>query len=552
MNKDMIKTWLITIFSVTVLWGVGNVSAVIAAQALGANAIVYTCSLFIGCSFSLLLYAGYGKIAKGIFRSVDIWLYGFVFLLSFIMSFYLFSFISATEATLLQRSSVVVISFISWVFFKKGLKISNIVGVILIFSGIVFICLGLSASIKAYVLIIVLTLPFLQAIRTLLAEHYRPYKFSSEETKNKDKARNIGIIMLLVSTIFLITIALFSLIEYSTQTDVSSLIPNLKEFTNPASIFMGLIVGMLIIAPIRLIEFSAANKIKAENYLALGALSPFATLFWEWATSPITGLSLKEFTRNDVIAGLIILIGGLVIAFSKAKKQIDNDINEYILQTVTDVESVEDSKDIVEKAMTYFNKNRQDVAKALGLPLDVVNIILEQSDVALKKDILKRVERTYRIDISSKDSLTGLLNRSGLMQKLEILIKKKKDFTLFYIDLNKFKPINDTYGHQAGDEALQVVGQRLASFHKNVKTVSRIGGDEYVIILEKNLEILPFTEKLHKKIEEYFTLKSVNMVASISASIGHVKSKDCKQFNAEELLEFADNMMLDLKEESER
>lgn len=99
---------------------------------------------------------------------------------------------------------------------------------------------------------------------------------------------------------------------------------------------------------------------------------------------------------------------------------------------------------------------------------------------------------------------------------------------------------------------MQVVGNRLAGFHKNVKIVSRLGGDEFVIVLEKNLDIADFTQALHHKLEEFFTLKTVNMVASISGSIGHVKSVDYKDMNAEELLEFADKMMLDLKEESER
>lgn len=552
MNKDMIKTWLLAIFSVTVLWGLGNVSVGVASKILNTNAVIYTCSLFIGSAFSLLLYAGKGDLGKETLRSIDTWGYGLVLMVSFILSFALFSQTTATEGALLQRSSILAGAFTGWLFLNRSSGLMQVLGLFLVASGILIVCFGVPQDKKAYIYMLVIIFSFLQAARALLAEIHKTHNYASENRSVKDRVRVVGYIMFVVSILFLFIAFIFSFIEYSTQTNVSSIIPDLKEFTNPYSIFMGLLVGMMLIAPIRLIEFNVASKIKSENYLALGALAPFTTLFWEWATAPITGLSLKEFSQNDLIAGIIILAGGLVIAFSKAKKQIDNDINEYVLQTVTDVEAVEDSKDIVEKAMTYFNKNMQDVANALNLPLEVVKAVLEQQDIGLKKDILKRVERTYRIDISSKDSLTGLLNRSGLMQKLELLIKKKKEFTLFYIDLNKFKPINDNYGHQAGDEALQVVANRLSAFHKNCKVVSRIGGDEYVIVLEKNLDIMPFTQTLHDKIEEFFTLESVNMVASISASIGHVKSIDYKHLNAEELLEFADKMMLDLKEESER
>ncbi|HAG52625.1 MAG TPA: hypothetical protein DCL21_02445 [Alphaproteobacteria bacterium] len=552
MNKEMIKAWALAIFSVTVLWGLGNISVSYASKILEANAIIYTCSIFIGSAFSLLLYAGNGDLGKETLRSIDTWGYGLVLIISFILSFGLFGYTTATEATLLQRSSILASAFAGWLFLNRTSGFSQLIGLLLVFAGVIIVCLGVPAESKAYIYMLVIVFAFLQAGRALLAEVHKAHKYASENRTEKDRVRVVGYIMFVVSILFLSISFVFSFIEYSTGTNVSTVIPDLKEFTNPASIFMGLIVGMLIIAPIRLIEFTAASKIKSENYLALGALAPFTTLFWEWLTSPITGLSLKEFSQNDLIAGLVILSGGLVIAFSKAKKQIDNDVNEYVVQSLTDIEAVEDSKDIIEKTLTYYNKDVSQVSKALGLPIDVVKAVLEQSDIALKKDVLKTVERVYRIDISSKDSLTGLLNRSGLMQKLEKLIAKNKDFTLFYIDLNKFKPINDNYGHQAGDEALQVIAKRLSNFHKNVKVVSRIGGDEYVIILEKNLNLLDFTKSLHKKIEEFFTLETMNMVASISASIGHVKSVDYKHMNAEELLEFADKMMLDLKENSDR
>tara|TARA_Y100001960_G_scaffold39163_1_gene37742 strand:- start:2733 stop:4391 length:1659 start_codon:yes stop_codon:yes gene_type:complete len=552
MNKEMIKAWALAIFSVTVLWGLGNISVGVASKILGANAVIYTCSIFIGSAFALLLYAGNGDLGKETLRSADTWGYGLILISGFVISFGIFSYTTATEATLLQRSSIIASAFIGWLFLGRHAGKRQLIGLLLVLGGVLMVASGSNPETKGFLFILTILFAFLQAGRSILAEVHKTHSYASENRSEKDRVRVVGYIMFIVAILFLVITFMFSFIEYSTNTNVSDVIPDLKEFTNPNSIFMGLLVGVLIIAPIRLIEFTAAKKINAENYLALGSLAPFTTLFWEWATAPITGLSLKEFTQDDLIAGLVILAGGLVIAFSKAKKQIDNDINEYVYQTVTDVEVVEDSKDIIEKTMTYFNKDVKEVARVLNLPLDVVKAVLEQEDIALKKDVLKRVERVYRIDISSKDSLTGLLNRSGLMQKLELLIKKNKNFTLFYIDLNKFKPINDTYGHQAGDEALQVVAKRLADFHKNVKIVSRLGGDEFVIVLEKNLDIEDFTQALHHKLEEFFTLKTVNMVASISGSIGHVKSVDYKDMNAEELLEFADKMMLDLKEESER
>jgi diguanylate cyclase (GGDEF)-like protein len=80
------------------------------------------------------------------------------------------------------------------------------------------------------------------------------------------------------------------------------------------------------------------------------------------------------------------------------------------------------------------------------------------------------------------DPLTGLLNRSGLMETLDAHYSNSPRFILFYLDLDGFKPINDTFGHQAGDRILQAVADRLRSSIRADDIVSRLGGDEFVIV----------------------------------------------------------------------
>ncbi len=81
------------------------------------------------------------------------------------------------------------------------------------------------------------------------------------------------------------------------------------------------------------------------------------------------------------------------------------------------------------------------------------------------------------------DVLTGLLNRFGLRETLDALYPTAPHrFVLFYLDLDGFKPINDTFGHQAGDEVLQLVAGRLMAVIQNGDVVARLGGDEFVIV----------------------------------------------------------------------
>lgn len=82
-----------------------------------------------------------------------------------------------------------------------------------------------------------------------------------------------------------------------------------------------------------------------------------------------------------------------------------------------------------------------------------------------------------------RDSLTGLLNRFGLMEALDAQYKAtSKRFILFYLDLDGFKPINDTFGHQAGDKVLRAVADRMRSSIRPGDILSRLGGDEFVIV----------------------------------------------------------------------
>lgn len=81
------------------------------------------------------------------------------------------------------------------------------------------------------------------------------------------------------------------------------------------------------------------------------------------------------------------------------------------------------------------------------------------------------------------DSLTGLANRHGLHERLDELLVQEESCALLFIDLDRFKQVNDTHGHAAGDELLRQASQRLAQITPDSALVARPGGDEFVIAL---------------------------------------------------------------------
>lgn len=109
--------------------------------------------------------------------------------------------------------------------------------------------------------------------------------------------------------------------------------------------------------------------------------------------------------------------------------------------------------------------------------------------IAVLRDITERRQRDERIEfLAHHDALTGLPNRHLFEDRLNHAInahrRRRATMALMFIDLDKFKPINDTLGHEAGDIVLKAVAERLLERVRTSDTVARVGGDESVIILD--------------------------------------------------------------------
>lgn len=97
------------------------------------------------------------------------------------------------------------------------------------------------------------------------------------------------------------------------------------------------------------------------------------------------------------------------------------------------------------------------------------------------------IARQHHLDHrASHDSLTGLWNRAGLLENLTGRMTRDQDFSVLYLDLDRFKSINDSLGHTAGDEVLQIVGRRIAEVIPTDCLAARLGGDEFVVICPGN------------------------------------------------------------------
>lgn len=143
------------------------------------------------------------------------------------------------------------------------------------------------------------------------------------------------------------------------------------------------------------------------------------------------------------------------------------------------------------------------------------------SDLTEHKKTQKNIEQ-----LAYYDSLTGADNRNLLREKVELLIKQANRnnayFSLFFLDLDHFKEINDLHGHDIGDIVLKEVTQRIRQLVREYDTVCRLGGDEFIILLpESNTGfILQKVKLLLQELEKPYLIN--NLKLRLSASIGIV------------------------------
>jgi len=156
------------------------------------------------------------------------------------------------------------------------------------------------------------------------------------------------------------------------------------------------------------------------------------------------------------------------------------------------------------------------------IPLKVDGVV--DGFVGISQDITReRSERDRLVHMAERDALTGLLNRAGFERSLERLMfaDDADRVALLYIDLDHFKPVNDRHGHLMGDRLLQQFSQRLMESVRSTDVVTRLGGDEFTILLAgiaDPAQALRVADKVLAAAQDPFVLDGCTV--SVSASVG--------------------------------
>lgn len=169
------------------------------------------------------------------------------------------------------------------------------------------------------------------------------------------------------------------------------------------------------------------------------------------------------------------------------------------------------------------------------------------AELARRKDLHRKLE--YR---ATHDALTDLPNRAMFMDRLQHATERAKRertmLAVLFIDLDGFKAVNDAFGHAGGDQLLKQAAGRLRRCARSADTVSRIGGDEFVVLLEDvkdvHQEVVTVVRRIAESLVAPYVLERGKV--SVGSSIG-VALNGIEMRAAEDLLREADNAMYQAK-----
>jgi diguanylate cyclase (GGDEF)-like protein len=177
----------------------------------------------------------------------------------------------------------------------------------------------------------------------------------------------------------------------------------------------------------------------------------------------------------------------------------------------------------------------------------LLNRALTVVAVALQR---QHTDRALRVAATS-DPLTGLANRATFFRALgQALVTARSPLAVLCVDLDGFKPVNDTLGHAAGDDVLRIVAERLRDACRPHDTVSRIGGDEFAVLCEGVSRILGAEQIADRFLEAMRQPFHGLALAPVGASIGvlfvDLSSTDR---DPDQIVERADALMYQAKRE---
>lgn len=564
----MYLTGILQALGIVILSAIFNVYIRTLSLYYDIDPIMFTLCTFISTSLVLCFFGGPGKLASNTISSPKTWIYGLALSMTVAIDIYLVKYISGTETGLVCRWAVPACSLLAFLVIKRKPSKTDWLAMATICFGAVYMIIIQKPEVRIPLIILGLILSLVLASTYIIPEIHKENAFAQESHSIHIKLRVIGLAMFSTSIVILFllvtVITCKELFAYKFVFLNNPEIPNHLIFKDHISMIAGIVGGVMFSTPILFLKWSASYKINAETVLVVLSLIPISTLGLEYSLSFLPVLNINQPTFHDGHAQhvlyivIIMTIGSTLSAYIKTYKKVKEVEGKTLLEKIKNSAKIESENltiqysrnsmadyEVVKNTVNFYEGNIRKAAKILEIPEDTIKTLLFGGNkYSLEKNTSERVHKIFRNKVFYLDQLTGIENKKGLIKNFSEFKQEAKVFQLYYLDLNKFKQINDTFGHNAGDITLIKIAHRLREYAKrNNGFAYRLSGDEFAFLTTSKKNKPTIIRELKETIAQPFSLAGGDKTISVTSSIGRaniIKDSDTK---VRDLIESADEQM---------
>ena len=501
--------------------------------------LLFTCYTLMYAGIGLLIFTGSEPHAKKIIKSFSTWVFGLSLVLVAACFIALLSILSATEGSMAIRLTIVFTLMVSFFIFKRKTVIKGFLGIPFILIGFIMVFSSIESEQFNYALLLTFFMCVLQTVQYYSLEHVK--KVAGNITGHTDLG-TMGYALTVTAGAAVVCIVI-AVVSSSLAGVELVLIPTLEQVLDSNLLMVAPFFGLFGFALLRLAEYKAIKKLNADVFLLFTSLVPLLTLFLEVLIEKVTGLHLiQDINTNLFVANILVVVGSMITAYMQSPKHSE--------LTRKERKSLLEARRVISTTLVFYKNNKKKAANSLGLTERQYDKYMEK-DISVPEHMLAMIKDNFSFNVGMTDPLTGLMNRTMYEKSLQEAGSHKGEVTVLFIDLNKFKPINDTHGHDAGDAVLKAVTERIKHFLPKSAHFTRSGGDEFSIILfdyTKN-EIESFVESIKTAIIQ--PIEFNNNMLTVGASIGYATSSENGSC-AHTLYKIADQRMYEDKGDSSR
>ena len=472
--------WLHAIFVAILGYPLWTLTSRVGLVVFGAHPIVYISFTMLAAAIALMLLARPGHLGGATLKRPETWVYGFVIALGGILSIACLNYVSAAQLSLLQCISTLLVFVLSFIFLGQRISVKEWLSLGFIAAGIGLLleAAGLPTEFLVPLVVLLVTRGIAQAIQQIVTEVHKANRVAQTFHQT---LRVTAMVMGVTSILFIVVFGSLAYLKSFSEVPFWPVLPELKDYFNLPMFLYCTVIGCLLHAPVRYCEFLATKKISAKYFMAVVSVQPIFTMVYETALGTTQLVKPHHFMALDYAALALVVGGSLALAVSGFKRGakgydgsqdmlFDPQVNKMLQNTMT-------------YTLAFTQGSTAKAAQLLGITQEEFKKTLADHSHQLQftREFVRRVQQRFSDHVAMADPLTGLSNRLQFTTALTQKLKGKAPVHVALIDLNGFKPINDTYGHAAGDALLQGVAKRLKANLPKGAVIARLGGDEFAL-----------------------------------------------------------------------